>query len=127
MEKGDPSSVGALTGYLINELHARLAAPRQRGIEIGDAEADVMDAGAVAGEILPDRAARVGGGEQLDCGVAQGEADDGGTVGDLGRMGHQAEDVAVEADRLVQFPDGNSHVRKARLGGDFRRQHETTF
>lgn len=127
MQKGDAAPIGTGAGYLIDELKTGLAAALQRRIEIGDGEADVMDAGAVAGEVLADRALGIGGAEQFDFGAANRKADNGRAVGGLGRMRRYAEDISIEAQRFVEIPDGQPYMREARAGGDIRRQHTTTF
>src|ERR1051325_11482388 len=104
MHEGDAASVGPRTGYLIDEAVARFAAALEGALEIGNVEADVVDAGPVLREVLADGALGVGGGEELDFGAAEREADDRGAVGGLRRMGRHAEDVAVEAHRLIQVP-----------------------
>ena len=123
MNEGHPAAIRAGTGCLIDEPVARRAAALEGGVNIGDAETQVVDAGPAGGKELANRAVGVRGGEQFDVAPAHCQADNRGTIGVLGSMGSHPEDVAIEPHGLIEIAHRNADMRQARLVGDFRREH----
>lgn len=114
MKEGDTFPLGTDSGCRVDEAETGIAAAVQRVVEVVDFEADVMNAWAALGDELGD--GRIGrrGLEQLDQGVAGGEAGNAGAIGMIKRHGGHAEDVVVEGQELVDSMDGDADMRDAR-------------
>jgi hypothetical protein len=63
VEEGNAAAAGTGTGYLIHQAIAGRSTRSQRGFEIGDAIADVMDARSALGQESGNGTRRVGGGQ----------------------------------------------------------------
>ena len=95
---------------------SRYPAARQAvegGVEIGDAVADVVDAGTTALEKLRDRTVRGERSEQLDLRLPERQRHDGRAVGLLGGMRGEAEHIPIERERRVDVGHGDSDMRNA--------------
>ena len=110
MDKGDAAPARAGAGSLVHEAKPKLAATGQRQVEVGDAVADVVDAGPPFGQEFGDGAFGLLGGEQLHLHVAESDGNNLGPIRCLwwGRL--EAQHVAVEADGLGQVGDGYADV-----------------
>ncbi len=115
MEKGDASPTRAAAGRLVDELIAGSPARRQRGVEIGDPETEMVNAGTVAFEEPGDRCSGFPRGEELDLDVAETDRHDGGAIGDFLGTGLEAKHLPVEGESLAQVGDGDADVSQARL------------
>ena len=71
---------------LVHQSVAGAPAGGQGGVQIGHPVADVMNAGAAAGEEPGDGTVRLERREQLDVGFAEGKRNDAGAVGGFRRM-----------------------------------------
>src|SRR5258708_899252 len=111
MHEGAPPAWGPAPGLLVDQPVARRAAALQGAIEIGHAVANMMDAGAAAGEEFRHGAPGLARLEQLDVHVAEGQADDGRPVGGFRRAGSELQHVAVEGERFGDARHGDSDVR----------------
>src|SRR5213076_2716628 len=104
-------AAGAAPRRVVHEPVPRRAAAGQRRVEIRDAIADVVDTWPPLGEEFRDGALGVAWFEQLDTGVAEGQTDDGRPIGGLGAPRRlEAQDVAVEPQRLGEAGDGDPDV-----------------
>src|SRR2546427_8457736 len=119
MHERDAPAAGAAARRVVHEPVARRAAPGERRVEIRDAIADVVDPRTPFGEKLRDGARGIAGLEQLDGGVAEGQADDGGAVRGFRAAGRlEAQDIAVEPQRLGEARYGDPDMGEA--GGHWR-------
>lgn len=116
MHEGDPVSARSGARRVVDEPVAFGAAALERGIEVGDAVADVVDPGAAAAEELSDGTVRIARGEELHRRAAEGKPDDRGPVGGFPGAGFDAQDVAVEGQGGVEVRDGDADVRDRRVG-----------
>jgi hypothetical protein len=98
-------------GKIINEDVSVLATGSERGIEVADAVAHVMDTWTAPGDELGDRRIRTERLKQLDLGIAKGEMDDSGTVGFFRSANVHAEYVAIERSRSFDVVDGDAEMR----------------
>jgi hypothetical protein len=98
VHEGDAASAGAAARRVVHEAVAGGAAPRQGGLDVRHADADVVDARPAPGQEPGDGPVRIAGFEQLDVHVAESQAHDRGPVGRLLGAGRETEDVAVERD-----------------------------
>ena len=114
MDEGDPAAAGSLTGNLVHQAIPRLPAPFERGIEIRNPVADVMNAGTAPLEEAGNGTLGVPRGEQLDLRFAEGKRQNGGAVGRFGGMGLDAQHLPVEGGGGVEVGDGNADMRYAR-------------
>lgn len=110
MHEGDPPSRRASPRNLVDQAVSCLAACLQGCIEIWHSVTDVVNTGTALGQEFCDRAVRREWGEQFDLGLTEWKRKDGGAVGHLGGVGHQAEDVPVKRQRRFEIGDGNSDM-----------------
>lgn len=110
MHEGNATSAGPDAGRFVHEAIAGAAAGGQRSLEVGHAVADVMDAGSAARQELCDRAVGRIGVQQLHLGLAERQGYDRRTVGVLGGMRREAEDIAVEGERRLEIIDGDTDM-----------------
>src|SRR5690349_5752112 len=96
MQKRDAMPAGSAPGRLVDQAIAGLLAARQRGVEIRNTVADVMNAGTAFGKELRHGTRRIGRLEQLDVDRPEMQAHDRGTVGCFRVAGSKTEDVTVE-------------------------------
>ena len=114
MQKRDPLAFGADTRALVDESDPCVSASVERGVEVIDGEAHVVNSGSALRHVARD--GRVGRGrlEELDERLACGESRDAGAVGVIELDGRETEHVAVEWHELVEGTHGDSNVRDAR-------------
>ena len=125
MHEGDPASSGSSPGNLVHQLISRLAAPFQRGVEIGHPVTDVMNAGTTFFQEAGDRALRMIRRQQLDLGFAERKRNDGGAVRGFRRMGNQPEDVTVEGKGGLEIGDRHANVGNTGCLGHIISGHAT--
>lgn len=113
MEERDPLAPGPPARHLIHQPVPGPAAGLEGAVETGDAVADVMDPWPPFGQKPGNRTVRIAGLKQLYLRVAEGEAYDSGSVGGLGQVGFQAQDVTVEGQGALEVRDGDADVGDA--------------
>lgn len=114
MEKGDSLSLRARARRVVDETNASIAAAGECVIEIGNDEADMMDARPAAIDESRDR--RIGSvrlEELYQLGTGR-EAGDAGTIRILEWNFFQSEEIAIEGKHLVDRTHGDADVRDAR-------------
>jgi hypothetical protein len=114
MEKGDSLSLRAHARRVVDETNASIATAGEGVIEIGNDEADMMDARPAAIDESCDR--RIGSvrlEELYQLGTGR-EAGDTGTIRIPEWMFIQSEEIAIEGKHLVDRTHGDSDVRDAR-------------
>ena len=116
MDERDATTGGAAPRGGIDELVTGGATALQRGIEIGDAVADVMNPGTTPGEELGDRRIGVARLEQLDVDVPELQGDDRGAVRLFGRLGSDAQHVAVERQGVGDAGHRDADVGQTQRG-----------
>lgn len=120
MQEGDAAAADAAPGRFVHEAVTGGAGTDERGIEIGDAVADVMDPGTAFGEEAGNWPVRVARLEQLDVDVAECEAHDRRAVGRLRSTRVETQHVAIEWKGVGNAGDRNADVSDlwdARAGG----------
>ena len=117
MNKGDAPTAGADPRYLVNQLVAGRATIGECGIEVGNAIADVVDAGAAAGQEPGDGAIGVSRREQFHGRATEGQGDDGRAVSDLRLVGRHVQDVTIECQRGVEIGNGDTDMGDVRGTG----------
>ena len=85
------------------------------GIKIGDAVADVMDAGTAAGEETADRGIGLERLEEFHFRATEVEMDDLGSIGLLGSARRHLQDVTIEAKCGVYVLDRDADMRNSGL------------
>ena len=120
MQEGDALAFGAKARGLVDQHDTRLAAARERRVEVVDGETEVMDAGSPLLEELRDRRARVLRFEQFDEGATGGEAGYAGAVAVFERRVGEAEHVAVEGDQGIDALHGDADVGDAGWSHDVK-------
>ena len=114
MEERDAFLFRADSGGFVDEADASGAASLERGVEIFDGEADVVDARAALLDEAPDGRIRRFCFEQLDERFASIKSRDAGAVGIIQRDFRQIENVAVERQDLVEKAYRDSDVGETR-------------
>ncbi len=120
MQEGHAPPVSALSWRVVDETQPGSATLGYRSIEVGHAEANMMNAGPAPVEELGYRAVGVLGLEEFEGRLTEREADDGRAVCRLGGAGHEAEDVSVEGQGA-----GDAGNRDADVGDARPRVHHT--
>src|SRR2546426_900851 len=115
MDERDAPSAGPAPGRFIDQVIARRPAALQRGVEIGDAVGDVMDARTALRKELRHGTGGIAGLEQLDVDTAEIQADDRGAVEGFGPSGRESQDLAIEAKRLCEARDRDTDVSNRRV------------
>ena len=92
------------------------SAGRERGIEIGNPQADVVNTRTPTRQELRDRTIGCDGCEELDLHVAELYGDDVRAVGGTQRPGGQTEHVAVESLGVIEVRDRDADVGNRRVG-----------
>lgn len=112
MKKSDAAAAGSAPGRLIDQAVSRSLTALQGGIEIGNAVANVMNAGTALRQKLGDRTRRIAGLEQLDVHGTEPQADDLGAVRGfrIPGGGSKPEDVAVKRKRVGDAGDGDADM-----------------
>jgi len=114
VEKGDSLSLRAHAWSLVDQSDTSLATAGERVVQIGDGEADVMNAGPAPLEKFRDRRVARKRLEQLDELRAGSETCNASTIGIVERVFLEAEQVTIEVKHLVDRAHGDSNVRDAR-------------
>ena len=114
MQKRDPFPLRADARLLVDELHPRRPATRQRCIQVVDGEADVMDAGTPPGDKARDGGIGVVGLQQLHQGLPRAEAGYAGAVGVIQRNFGQSQHIPEKRQALGEGFDRDSDVGYAR-------------
>lgn len=117
MDKGNPAAAGANAWLVVDQGVARGPATGQCRLQVGNAVADVVNAGSPAGQKPADRGIGLQRFEELDFRIAEVQMDDPGTVGHLRSPGTEAKDVAVKGARCLNAGHGNSDVGNSGLHG----------
>src|SRR5947207_6252335 len=123
MEEGD-WALGAAARGAVDELDALDPEPGERGGEVRDLEADVVEPLPLRGEEASNAGRLVGRAHELDLRVANGEERDSHPVGGdvLDRLELETERVAIELQRALEVPDHHSNVVDAADGTNRGRQ-----
>jgi thioredoxin 1 len=106
--------------YLVDESVPGLAAGRERRVEIGDAVADVVNAGTAPSQEPGDGPVGMKRFEELDFRTTEGEGDDAGAIGLDGPAGVEPQDVPIESERVLDALDGDTHMSNGRQVGHKR-------
>ena len=109
----DTTTLGADARNVVDQTDAGGATSRERGVEVGGGEADVVDSRPASLDELVDWAAGGGGLEQLHECVAGGEGGDVRTIGIVNRYHGETEHVAIKGKCAVDRSNGNSDVGDA--------------
>jgi hypothetical protein len=104
---------GPTAGNLVDEAIAGVSARLNRGVEIGNPVADMMDARPPASQEFPDGTVRIGRSQQFYSRVSEGKAQDGGSVYHLGWIRLHSQDVAVEGNCRLEIWNGNTDMGDA--------------
>src|SRR4029077_9556416 len=110
VQESDSPSAGPAPGRLIDQFVARRATARERGLQVRDAVADVMDARPAFCKEFRHGTVGVVRLEELDVDAAEMKADDRGAIDDLARSGRESQDVSIEGQRLGDARDGDADV-----------------
>jgi hypothetical protein len=110
MHESNPAATGAPSRGLVDQLVTGGPASLERGIQIGDPVTDVVNPGSPFFQESRHRTVRVARNQKLDFGVAEGQGNDGGTVGNFWRVRSEAEDVAIERERGVEIRHRHANV-----------------
>ena len=110
MDECDTSARRSNARGLVNEPVPGGTAGSERGVEIRDAVADVVDPRPAAGEKPTDRAVRRLWGQELDIGLSEREADDRCAVDRFRRMRREAQHITVEGDGCRKIIDGHAYM-----------------
>jgi hypothetical protein len=113
VDECNSSTFGAYPRRFVNEAVACGPAGHKRGIQIGHAIADVMNAGTSLGKEFPNRTFGLERGQQLDLRIAERESQNPSPIYLFGWMRFQAEDIAVERQRGSEIGNGNSNMSNA--------------
>ncbi len=73
MEESDPSAVGARAGLRVDQAVTPVTAPLEGGIQVRDAETDVMDARTALRQEFADGAVIAPGLQEFEIDVAEGK------------------------------------------------------
>ena len=114
MDEGNPAAAGSQAGNLVHEAVPGLPAALERGVEIGNTVAHVMDAGTAPLEESGNGTVGVPRSEELDFRFPEGEGQYGGAIGRFGGMWLDAQHLPVERRGGVEVGDGYSDMRYAR-------------
>ena len=114
--------LGSLARLAVDELHTVRRQPVQARREVGDLEADVVEALALVGQETGHPGGGVGGLDELDLGLADGQERDAHTVALDGQqqLQRQPQGVAVEAQRGLHVTHDDGHVMDAARGRGWR-------
>jgi len=110
MNKSDAAAAGSAPGRLIDQAVSRGLTALQRGTEVGNAVADVMNARTALRQKLGDWTRGVAGLEQLDVDGTEPQADDGGAVRGFRMPGSKAQDVAVKGKGFGDAGNGDADM-----------------
>jgi thioredoxin 1 len=110
VQKRDSLALGADAGRFVDELDRGGATTVECGVEVVNDKADVVDAWASPSEEAPHRRIRGIRCEELDEGVASGQANDAGAVGVFHRDLRQSQHIAVERERLAKRTNGDTDM-----------------
>ena len=110
MDECDTSARRSNARGLVNEPVPGGTAGSERGVEIRDAVADVVDPGPAPGEKSADRAVRCLRGQKLNIGLSEREADDGRAVDGFRRVWREAQHITVEGDGCRKIIDGHAYM-----------------
>jgi hypothetical protein len=91
---------------LVYETISGIPAGSNGGVQIRDAIADMMDAGATLRQKSAHRTIRLNRSQQLDLGFAKWECQNGGTVGYFRWMGLDPEHIPVKGECRFQVFNG---------------------
>jgi hypothetical protein len=114
MHESNSPSASASPWNLVDQTISRRAARLDGRVQVGDAVTDVMDTGAPLGQEPSNRGVSREWSQQLHLRLAERKRHNGGSVGNLGRVRFQSQDLAVEAECRWEISNGNSHVGNAR-------------
>jgi thioredoxin 1 len=117
VHEGNAATACSDSRSLIDQAITRLLAGVERPIEVGHPIADVMDSRPPALQKFCDGTGGIQGGKELDRALSERQRDDGGTVGDLGGMGHETEDVAIKGECRLEIRHGDTDVSDPGLVG----------
>src|SRR6267378_7258599 len=115
MQESDAPPAGPAPGLLIDQLIAGRPAPRQGGLQIGHAVADVVDAGPAFRKELRHGTLGIARLEQLDVDVAEMQADDRGAIGGFGPSRSESQDVSIKGECLCDAGDCDADVSQRRV------------
>lgn len=110
MQKRDATFAGPAPGRFIDQAVPKSLTALQRGIEIGDAVANVVDARPASGQKLGDGTRGIARLEELDVDGTEPQADDPGAIGGFRMPRREAEDVPVEGQGVGDARDGDADV-----------------
>jgi hypothetical protein len=110
VEKRNAFPLGADSGRLVDQADAGGTAARERGVDVVDSEANVMDSWPPRVQKLGDRSARFPRFEELDERLAGRESDDGRAVGVIEWNDGESEYVAVKRNGVGERADGDADM-----------------
>ena len=116
MDERDAATGSTAPRRGVDQLIARGATAFQRGVEIRDAIADMMNPGAAPGEEFGDGGIGIARLEQLDVDVPESQGNDDGAVRLFGRLGADAENVAIERQGIGDAGHRDADVGQTQRG-----------
>src|SRR6266404_3778138 len=115
MQKSDAPSAGPAPGRLVDQVVSRRAAALERGLQVRDAVADVMNARPAFCKEFRHGTRGIARLEQLDVDAAEVEADDRGAISGFGPSRRESQDVAIKGERIGDARDGDADVGNRRV------------
>jgi hypothetical protein len=113
MEKGNPASRRSGARNLVYQVIAGRATGLQRGIQVGDPVADMVDTGTAPGQESSNGSVGVLGSKELYLGLAERKAQNGGPIGHFGGTRRHPENDSVERGRRFEVGNGDPDMGDA--------------
>jgi thioredoxin 1 len=110
VNEGDPAPASTNSGHIVYQPVSGRSARFERGIQIGNPVADMMDSGSSAGQELGDGAVRVVRFEKLYLSVAEGKRRDGGAIGRFECVGVETQHLTIKGERRCQIWYGDPNM-----------------
>jgi thioredoxin len=110
VDERDTTSPRSNTRDVVDEPVPGGTARSERGVQVPDAVADVVDPGPATGEKPADRGVRSLWGQELDIRLSEREADDDCAVDRFRRMRREAQHITVEGDGRREIIDGHAYM-----------------
>lgn len=108
MQERDATPAGSDSRLFVDQVVAVLAARVERGIEIRDAKADVMQTRTATGDESTDRGVGSDRFKEFDVGSTERHVHDAGAVDDFGAVAREAEYLGIERHRGIEIGDRNA-------------------
>ncbi len=116
MDERDAFALRADPGRLVDKADSGGSTPRQRRVEVGRGEADVVESGTAAVVELGNRRIRICGFEEFYEGITGGKPGDRCAVGVIEGHDGKSENVSVEGQGVAKGANGNADM----VDGDAR-------